>query len=73
MLFRSGVGVLEAGDDDDLVVRFKRVAPDAGGRGRAETVHEGRVRRVDGEIQWIPLPPAEEVAPLVDRAAEGAR
>ena len=37
-----------------------------------ETIHQGRVRRVAGEIQWIPLPPAEEVAPLLKDRAEGA-
>jgi hypothetical protein len=26
------------------------------------------VRRIDGELQMIPLPQAEEVAPLIDAA-----
>lgn len=68
-----GVGLLD-GDVDDVIVRFRRstiVGP--GRRGREETVHEGRVRRVDGEIQWIPLSPAEEVAPLVERGGGGTR
>lgn len=69
-----GVGLLDSGDDDDVIVRFRRsITLGAGRRGREETVHEGRVRRVDGEIQWIPLPPAEEVAPLVDRGGGGSR
>lgn len=71
-----GVGLLDRGDGDDLIVRFKRSArtePGALRKVAAETVHQGRVRRVDGEIQWIPIPPAEEVAPLSDRPREGRR
>ena len=67
-----GAGLFRAAGDDDLEVRIvRRVAPDyesARSPRRDETALEVRVRRLDGELQLIPLPPAEEVAPLVDTA-----
>ena len=67
-----GAGLFRAAGDDDLEVRIvRRVAPDyesARSLRRDETALEVRVRRRDGELQLIPLPPAEEVAPLVDPA-----
>lgn len=72
-----GAGLLDAVGEEDVIVRFNRAIPperEAAGRPpRVETIHQGRVRRVDGEIQWIPLPPPEEVAPLVRGDGEGGR
>ncbi len=72
-----GAGLLDAAGEEDVVVRFMRAIPPerelAGHSPRVETIHQGRVRRVDGEIQWIPLPPAEEVAPLVRGDGEAGR
>lgn len=72
-----GAGLLDRAGADDVVVRFRRRVPAdptaPGDEPREETIHEGRVRRVDGEIQWIPLPPAEEVAPLVERDGGAGR
>lgn len=72
-----GAGLLGRVAGDDVIVRFRRRLPSDPALGdnepRLETVHEGRVRRVDGEIQWIPLPPAEEVAPLVPRTGGTGR
>lgn len=65
-----GAGSFAAAGDDDLVIRVVRtMAPDyeaARSPGLSETALEVRVRRRDGELQLIPIPPAEEVAPLVD-------
>ena len=67
-----GAGSFAAAGDDDLDVRVVRsVPPDyesAGNPHRNETALEVRVRRRDGELQLIPIPPAEEVAPLIDSA-----
>ena len=67
-----GAGLFRAAGDDDLEVRIvRRVAPDyesARSPRRDETALKVRVRRLAGELQLIPLPPAEEVAPLVDTA-----
>lgn len=67
-----GAGLFRAAGDDDLEVRIvRRVAPDyesARSPRRDETALKVRVRRLAGELQLIPLPPAEEVAPLVDPA-----
>ena len=63
-----GAGTFSAAGDDDLDIRVVRsMAPDyeaARSRGLSETALEVRVRRRDGELQLIPIPPAEEVAPL---------
>jgi len=70
-----GAALFRAAGNDDLEVRIvRRVAPDyesARSPRRDETALEVRVRRRDGELQLIPLPPAEEVAPLVDTAPPG--
>lgn len=70
-----GAGSFRLAGDDDLSIRVVRsVAPDyesSGAARRSETALDVRVRRVDGELQLIPIPPAEEVAPLVDSAADG--
>jgi hypothetical protein len=67
-----GAGLFAAAGDEDLEVRFVRnVPPDYDARlapPRAETALEVRVRRIDGDLQLIPMPPAEEVAPLIDAA-----
>jgi len=67
-----GAGVFAAAGADDLEIRIVRsVPPDyesARSTSRTETALEVRVRRRDGELQVIPLPPAEEVAPLIDAA-----
>jgi hypothetical protein len=67
-----GAGAFTAAGADDLEIRIVRsVLPDYASarspRG-AETALKVRVRRRDGELQLIPMPPAEEVAPLVDAA-----
>jgi hypothetical protein len=65
-----GAGSFAAAGDDDLVIRVVRtMAPDyeaARSPGLSETALEVRVRRREGELQLIPIPPAEEVAPLFD-------
>ena len=70
-----GAALFRVAGNDDLEVRIvRRVAPDyesARSLRRDETALEVRVRRRDGELQLIPLPPAEEVAPLVDTAPPG--
>ncbi len=67
-----GAGSFNAAGDDDLEIRIVRsVPPDyesARSPSGTETALEVRVRRRDGELQLIPLPPAEEVAPLIDSA-----
>lgn len=72
-----GAGLIDAAGEEDVVVRFMRAIPSeresAGQAPRLETIHQARVRRVDGEIQWIPLPPAAEVAPLVRGDGEAGR
>lgn len=65
-------GLFAAAGREDLEVRVVRnVPPDYDTRPaplRAETALEVRVRRVDGDLQLIPMPPAEELAPLIDAA-----
>lgn len=75
-----GAASLDLAGADDVVVRAKRVRiPDRASAAAGPTVESvvaGRARVVgDGdaaELEWIPMPPAEEVAPLVERP-EGAR
>lgn len=63
-----GAGTFSSAGDDDLHIRVVRsMAPDyvaPRSQGLSETALEVRVRRRDGELQLIPIPPAEEVAPL---------
>ena len=70
-----GAGMFGMAGSDDLGIRIvRRVAPDhasAGSPFRDETALEFRVRRRDGDLQLIPVPPAEEVAPLVDATPAG--
>jgi len=60
---------------EDLSLRVLRTIPpdrdvaSAGGRGSVEQAYACRVRRVAGEVQLLPLPPAAEVAPLVANEA----
>ena len=60
---------------EDLSLRVLRTIPpdrdvaSAGGRGTVEQAYACRVRRVAGEVQLLPLPPAAEVAPLVANEA----
>jgi len=67
-----GAGLFARAGEDDLLVRIVRAVPPDYDAPRAapagETPLEVRVRRIDGELQMIPLPPAEEVAPLIDAA-----
>lgn len=72
-----GAGMPALVGADDVVVRFGRVVPPEYGfpatAATAETVHTGRARRLGDEIQWIPAPAAEELAPLVPGGAEAER
>ena len=67
-----GAGAFAAAGDDDLEIRIVRSVPPDYDSARSprgtETALEVRVRRRDGELQLIPMPPAEEVAPLIDAA-----
>lgn len=67
-----GAGSFAAAGDDDLEIRIVRSVPPDYASARSprgtETALEVRVRRRDGELQLIPIPPAEEVAPLIDAA-----
>lgn len=67
-----GAGSFAAAGDDDLEIRIVRTSPPDYASARSprsdETALEVRVRRRDGELQLIPMPPAEEVAPLIDAA-----
>lgn len=67
-----GAGAFAAAGNDDLVIRIVRSVPSdyesARNPSGTETALEVRVRRRDGELQLIPMPPAEEVAPLIDAA-----
>ena len=67
-----GAGSFAAAGDDDLEIRIVRSVPPDYASARSpritETALEVRVRRRDGELQLIPIPPAEAVAPLIDAA-----
>lgn len=67
-----GAGSFAAAGADDLEIRVVRSVPPDYESARSptgtETALEVRVRRRDGELQLIPIPPAEEVAPLIDSA-----
>ncbi len=67
-----GAGSFAAAGDDDLEIRIVRSVPPDYASARSprtdETALVVRVRRRDGELQLIPVPPAEEVAPLIDAA-----
>ena len=67
-----GAGSFAAAGADDLEIRIVRSVPPDYASARTppsdETAVVVRVRRRDGELQLIPLPPAEEVAPLIDAA-----
>ena len=75
-----GAAALDLAGAGDVVVRVKRtLIPDhasAAAGPTVESVVSGRARVVgdgdDAELEWIPLPPAEELAPLVERP-EGIR
>ena len=68
-------GLFASLGDEDLSLRVLRTIPpdrdvaSAGGRGTVEQAYACRVRRVAGEVQLLPLPPAAEVAPLVANEA----
>lgn len=72
-----GAGLFAAASQEDLEVRVVRdVPPDYDTLPapiRAETALEVRVRRIDGDLQLIPMPPAEEVAPLIDAVSAPGR
>lgn len=66
-----GAGVFTLAGGSDLMVRIVRtVPPDYAAATVApsgtQMVAEARVRRIDGEVQMIPVKPAEELAPLGD-------
>ncbi len=67
-----GGGLFAKVGNDDLLVRVGRVVPPefsaAASPPVAETALEARVRRIDGDVQLIPSKPAEEMAPVIDRA-----
>ena len=64
-------GMFASMNAEDLSLRVLRTIPpdraveSAGGRGTIEQAYACRVRRVAGEVQLLPLPPAGEVAPLL--------
>jgi len=68
-----GAGAFAAAGADDLEIRVVRSVPPDYASARSpritETALEVRVRRRDGEVHLIPMPPAEEVAPLIDAAS----
>jgi hypothetical protein len=74
-----GAASLDLAGTDDVVVRLRRtIVPEraAAAAPTVDTVVSGRARVVgdgaEAELEWIPMPPAEELAPLVARP-EGAR
>jgi len=76
-----GAGLFAVAGGNDLMVRIVRTVPPDYAAATAtpsgpQTVAEARVRRIDGEVQMIPIKPAEELAPLgdagrVDEESEG--
>lgn len=75
-----GAVSLDLAGADDVVVRLRRsIVPERAAAATGptvDTVVAGRARVVGegdaAELEWIPMPPAEELAPLVDRP-EGGR